>query len=135
MGVAAAGCATGRTSIVSLLLLTLKSGTVAKSTSSRTAIAGSCVYWCRGRTIVSSEAAERHPTGARSVHREMPQSKRRAARHSHMGEGKRYNGPSGVGRPARIGCSAHGEAPPAMKQLLILMWILWANMLWVFGVP
>lgn len=22
-----------------------------------------------------------------------------------------------------------------MKQLLILMWILWVNMLWVFGVP
>jgi hypothetical protein len=22
-----------------------------------------------------------------------------------------------------------------MKQILLLLWILWANMLWVFGVP
>ncbi len=27
------------------------------------------------------------------------------------------------------------KAPRAMKQLFILLWILWANMLWVFGIP
>ncbi len=43
-----------------------------------------------------------------------------------------------------IGASAVGghveetdtrKAPRAMKQLFILLWVLWAQMLWVFGIP
>jgi len=31
--------------------------------------------------------------------------------------------------------SLYPETPGSMKQLFVLLWVLWANMLWVFGVP
>ena len=31
--------------------------------------------------------------------------------------------------------SQYPEASGSMKQLFILLWVFWANMLWVFGIP